>query len=100
MDATTKPLIETIGDAGYSVMTGADSEGNSVVEASNEATGERRDHFPAPAPADCRGHRVAGVFGRLRLAILVPLCPLFLGFRRPDVCGDERTRVGEVVFAR
>jgi len=41
MDATTKAIIETITDAGYSVMTGADSDGNSVAEATSEQTGER-----------------------------------------------------------
>ena len=41
MDSTTKATIETIGNAGYSVMTGADSDGNSVVEATNNTTGER-----------------------------------------------------------
>lgn len=41
MDATTKALIEVIGDAGYVVMVGADSNGNSVVEATDEKTGER-----------------------------------------------------------
>ena len=40
MDATTKALIETIGDAGYSVMTGADNHGNCVVQAANRATRE------------------------------------------------------------
>ena len=40
MDTTTKALIETIGDAGYSVMTGADSSGNSVAEATDKTTGE------------------------------------------------------------
>ena len=41
MDATTKALIETIDDTGYMVMTGADSHGNSVVEATDERTGEK-----------------------------------------------------------
>ncbi len=41
MDATTKALIKTVGDAGYSVVTGADSHGNSVVEATEERTGEK-----------------------------------------------------------
>ena len=35
-----KALIETIEDAGYSVMTGADSDGNSVAEATSEQNGE------------------------------------------------------------
>ena len=41
MDPTTKALIETIGDAGYSVMTGTDSKGNTVVQATDQTTGER-----------------------------------------------------------
>lgn len=41
MDEKTNTLIETIGDAGYSVMTGADSHGNSVAEATDERTGEK-----------------------------------------------------------
>ena len=41
MDAAAKAIIETITDAGYSVMTGADSDGNSIVEATDKATGER-----------------------------------------------------------
>ena len=41
MDATTKILIETIGNAGYSVMTGADSDGNTVVETTDKTTGGR-----------------------------------------------------------
>jgi hypothetical protein len=40
MDATKKAIIETIGNAGYAVMTGADSSGNSVVEATELTTGE------------------------------------------------------------
>ena len=40
VDAVTKALIETIGDAGYHVLSGADSDGNSVVEATDEKTGE------------------------------------------------------------
>jgi hypothetical protein len=40
MDTKTKTLIETISNAGYTVMTGADSDGNSVAEATDEATGE------------------------------------------------------------
>lgn len=41
VDAVTKTLIETIGDAGYRVLTGAGSDGNSVVEATDEKTRER-----------------------------------------------------------
>ena len=41
MDATTKAVIEVIGNAGYLVTTGADSNGNSVVEATDEANGEK-----------------------------------------------------------
>ena len=41
MDVPTKAILETIGDTGYTVMTGADSNGNSVVEATNESTGEK-----------------------------------------------------------
>lgn len=40
-DATTKALVEVISDAGYVVMIGADSNGNRVVEATDEKTGER-----------------------------------------------------------
>ena len=40
MDATTEAVIETIRHAGYSVMTGMDSDGNSVAEATGEQTGE------------------------------------------------------------
>lgn len=42
MDAPTKALIEVIGDSGYTVMVGADSDGNSVIEATDEKSGE---HF-------------------------------------------------------
>ncbi len=41
MDATTQALIETIGDAAYSVMTGRDSDGNSIAEATDLTTSER-----------------------------------------------------------
>ena len=41
MDLPTKDIIETIGDTGYTVMTGADSNGNAVVEATDERTGEK-----------------------------------------------------------
>ena len=41
MDATIKAIIETIGDAGLSVMTGADRHGNAIVEASDERIGEK-----------------------------------------------------------
>ena len=41
MDATTKAIIETIIKTGYSVMNGVDRNGNSVVEAAHETTGER-----------------------------------------------------------
>ncbi len=41
IDAPTTALIETISNAGYSLMTGADSDGNSVVEATDERTGEK-----------------------------------------------------------
>ncbi len=41
MEATTKALIETIGDAGYSLMTGTDSDGNTVAEATDLTTSER-----------------------------------------------------------
>lgn len=40
MDAVTQALIETIGGAGYDVLVRADSDGNSVVEATDEKTGE------------------------------------------------------------
>ena len=40
MDVPTKAIIETIGDNGYTVMTGADRHGNAVVEATDERTGE------------------------------------------------------------
>ncbi len=36
IDATAKTVIETIGDAGCPVMTRADSNGSSVVEATDE----------------------------------------------------------------
>ena len=49
MDLSTKAIIETIGDTGYTVMTGADSDGNRVVEAPDGRTGEkfvvRADHL-------------------------------------------------------
>ena len=41
MDATTEAIIEALTSTGYSVMSGADSVGNSVAEATDEATGER-----------------------------------------------------------
>jgi len=41
MDTTTKALIETIGNAGYSVMTGKDGDGNTVTEATDQTTSER-----------------------------------------------------------
>lgn len=40
MDPVTKALIETIGDAGYVVQVGA-SDGQHVIEAIREGTGER-----------------------------------------------------------
>lgn len=40
MDAVTKALIETIGDAGFAVQVCA-SEGQHVIEAVREETGER-----------------------------------------------------------
>ena len=41
MDPTTKAVIETIGNAGYSVTIGADSNGNSIAEATDEANSEK-----------------------------------------------------------
>ena len=41
MDTRTKAIIEVIDNAGYSVMTGADSDGNAVAEATDKTTGER-----------------------------------------------------------
>ncbi len=41
MNATTKAVLETIGDTGYTVMTGADRHGNAVVEATDDHTGEK-----------------------------------------------------------
>lgn len=40
MDTVTKALIETIGDAGFTVQVGA-SEGQHVIEAIRETSGER-----------------------------------------------------------
>lgn len=42
MDAPTKAIVETVGNAGYGVMVGATSDGNSVIEATDEKSGE---HF-------------------------------------------------------
>ena len=41
MDAPTKAIIESIDGCGYTVMMGADSDRNSVVEATDTKTGER-----------------------------------------------------------
>ena len=41
MDVLTNAIIDTIGDTGFTVMTGADSHGNAVVEATDERTGEK-----------------------------------------------------------
>ena len=38
MDATTKAIIEIISDAGYAVMTCADSDGKNGVEATDKTT--------------------------------------------------------------
>jgi len=40
MDARVNALIEAISGAGHSVMVGADSDGNEVVEATDKDTGE------------------------------------------------------------
>ncbi len=45
MDTTTKAVIETIGDAGYSVMTGRDSDGVTRTQA---------EEFIAKVRADAR----------------------------------------------
>lgn len=41
MDAPTKALVETIGNAGSLVMTGAAGDRNSVAEATDTKAGER-----------------------------------------------------------
>ena len=38
---TTRGIVEIISQAGYSVLTGADSDGNSVAEAADKTIGER-----------------------------------------------------------
>ncbi len=40
MDPTTKALIETIGNVGYAVALRVDDDGQQVVEATDEQTGE------------------------------------------------------------
>ena len=40
MDATTKAIAESISDAGYGVLFGADKDGNLIVKAIQLETGE------------------------------------------------------------